>query len=107
MIINIENLQLKTIIGILPHERKIPQIIIINGTFSYTYKDQYINYATIKETIIEHLQNSKFGLLEDALLGLHNKIKDKFPELEEVDFTIKKPNIFDDAIVGVSLKIRY
>ena len=68
MKVKITNLKFKCIIGILPKERVKKQIIIINTSFKYGFKnDIFINYAEVSSDILSIMIENKFKLIEDAL----------------------------------------
>lgn len=105
MTLIIENLSLKVIIGILPSERKNPQEIIISGEFTYEYKDQYLNYVEIVDFLKNEFEKNSYGLLEEALMDLRDKIKVFFPSIIHFSLSIKKPEILSDCIVGAKISI--
>ena len=102
MTIHIEDLQFKTIIGILDFERAKEQDIIVNLTIEYRYEKEFINYAEVVELIKTTCKKSKFLLIEDALSSLSTKLKKKFPLINTLNLKITKPSILPDALVAVS-----
>jgi len=102
MTIFIENLQFKTIIGILDFERVSPQDVIINLTIEYHYEDTFINYAEVADCIKKIMQKEKFLLLEEALQYLSAKLKKNFPTIEKLFLKITKPSILPDCSVSVA-----
>ena len=68
----IDNINVKTLIGINPDERLHPQLITINLAMQYDSKpaakndsiDDAINYAQVTTTIIEGLSDKTFNLIE-------------------------------------------
>lgn len=102
MTIHIEDLKFQSIIGILDFERVTEQDIIINATIEYDYKDDFINYAEVAELIISNMQKSKFLLIEDALLSLQEKLKEKFSLINILNLKITKPSIMPNCRVSVS-----
>lgn len=107
MTLLIEHLKVEAIIGILPEEREKAQTILVDGSFSYVFVGNYLDYVAIKELITQHLISERFGLLEEALVSLHRELKESFEELTEVNLTLKKPDILRDCLVGASLSKHY
>jgi dihydroneopterin aldolase len=108
MKVEIENLTFDAIIGILPEERITPQKVVVNVELDYEYKnDIFINYATLANLIENDIKNSKYQLIEDALLSLHVKIKDKFLQISSIKLKISKPTILDNCDVCVSSIRKY
>jgi dihydroneopterin aldolase len=103
LIIKIEELTFKTIIGVLDFERVTPQRVVVNLKAKYSYKDRnYINYVELKELIVAIMQEQKFELLEDALEFLIAKITKKFPAIKKLKLEIIKPDILNDCQVSLS-----
>lgn len=102
MKILIENLTFETIIGILEHERLTPQQVRIDCIIDYTYSDgQFINYATVAETIETTMHREKFDLIETALENLAQILKSHFSSIQALSLTIRKPDILPNCTVGV------
>jgi len=103
MTIEIENLTFDTIIGILPEERLVPQKVVVDVSLDYEYKKSiFINYAILAELIENDIKNNQYNLIEDALLSLHVKIKNEFPQISSIKLKISKPTILAHADVSVS-----
>ena len=102
MTIHIENLRFQCILGILDFERTTPQDVIINLELSYTYKNEFINYAELSDTIKHEMKKNEFLLIEDALSYLIEKLKKKFSLIEYLNLKITKPSILPDCMVSVS-----
>lgn len=86
MIINIENLRLRTIIGIYDWEKENKQDVIINISIEFDGSDagisdnieDTINYKSITKEIINYVENSKFNLIEKLVTDIGEIImKDK------------------------------
>lgn len=105
MTLLLQNLSLKAIIGILPQEREKAQEIIIDGEFSYEYRGEYLNYVEIVEFLKSEIQSNSYGLLEEALEDLREKIQAQFPSITHFTLSIKKPEILSDCIVGVKISV--
>lgn len=102
MRIHIEDLKFQCIIGILDFERVHEQDIVVNLTLDYDYKNEFINYAEVVECIKTETKKSQFLLIEDALLFLSSKLKEKFSLINSLSLKITKPSILPDAKVSVS-----
>lgn len=101
MIIRIRDLSFECIIGILDFERITPQEVVVNCEIDYTYHDNYINYAFVAEHIQIQMQKWKFELIEEALASLSKSLKHDFPDIQNLQLEIIKPNIMDNCTVSV------
>ncbi len=102
MTILIEDLKFAAILGILPFERTTPQSIRIDCTLGYTYEEgAFINYADVAALIVETMQEGQFELIETALTALSSALKTRFPRIETLTLTIRKPDILSNCSVGV------
>ena len=102
MTIHIEDLQFKTIIGILDFERDTPQDVIVNLTIEYEYNDRFINYADVAHATKTFIIDEKFLLIEDALNNLAVKLKKDFLRINTLHIKITKPSILPNCRVSVS-----
>jgi dihydroneopterin aldolase len=108
MIVKIENLRFKTVIGVLEHERTTPQEIRIDAVFEYEYEPgNYLDYALAARLIEEHMQKMAFRLLEEALISLHDMLKLNFPFIKSLTITIAKPHILPNCTPSVTLQRRF
>jgi len=101
MIITIEDLKFQAILGILDFERKEVQDIIVNVEIFYTYQESFINYAEVAELIKTTMKNQKYFLIEDALSGLSQILKENFSMIQKLKLKITKPSILPDCKVSV------
>ena len=103
MTIHIENLSFEVIIGLLDFERTRPQRVIITLEATYAYSDNnFINYADIVMLIEEKLQQEKYALLENALLGIKTLLHQQYPNIQHLYIKISKPDIMDSCTVSLS-----
>lgn len=102
MVIHVEDLKFKCIIGILNFERVKPQDVIINLMVDYDNTDGFINYADIVQIIKEIMIKSEFSLIEDALETINLKLTKEFNSINSVDLKITKPSILKGCKVSVS-----
>ena len=105
MTIDISELKLSTIIGILDFERITPQDVIVDATIDYCYKDSdFINYAEVINLIEKQLIENKYQLLEDALNNITSKLLKTYTQIKKIELKITKPNIIPNAKVSLSLE---
>lgn len=107
----IRDLEVNTIIGVLPHERTQPQSLIISieiftdirsAATSDNLKDT-IDYAAIAQTITEFASTSKFQLLETLAEKIIELLFSKFP-MTSLHLQITKPQAVANAKkVGISI----
>ncbi len=78
MIIKIENLRLRTIIGIYDWEKENPQDLIINVTIDFDGRracesdsiDDTLDYKAVNKKIISFVETNNFNLLERVAGGI-------------------------------------
>ena len=103
MFIHIETLTFETIIGLLDFERDRPQRVIVDLEASYDYAhENFIDYADMVMLIRTELHEKKYELLEEALLGIKNRLTSTYPQLKTLSLKIAKPNILPDCTVALS-----
>jgi dihydroneopterin aldolase len=103
MRIEIRELRLEAIIGILPEERHTPQPLIVDLEAEYAYEgENFLDYARLCDLIRHTLLEEKFGLLEEALMALKERIFESYPEIERLFLRLGKPEILPDCRVAVS-----
>jgi dihydroneopterin aldolase len=103
LIIHINDLTFKCIIGILPFERKKRQQVIINISFSYFYNQDssnFIDYNEVSILIEKIMKKQKFKLIEDAIFFIRKKLKKKYM-IKKLKIKISKPNILSNCIVSI------
>ena len=103
MHIHIDKLTFETIIGLLDFERDRPQKVIVDLEASYDYDNEnFINYADIVSHIQNELKEKKYKLLEEALLGLKERLHNHYHQLKTLNIKISKPDILPDCNVALS-----
>lgn len=107
MKIIIKNLQFECIIGILDFERKTPQTIKINATFTCKDKPMAIDYAKVVEIIKKLFEKEKFFTVEKALKIVHVELKERFPAIKKAKISLFKPTILPHCNVGAKLCKKY
>ena len=103
MKINISNLTFKTIIGILPIERKKKQKVVVDISFEYNYSNinkEYIDYTKIVKLVKTNMKTNKYELLEEAIFLLKKEIYTNY-NIKNLQIKIAKPNILKDCIVSL------
>lgn len=117
----LNDLRLKAIIGILPFERESAQEIAVDLDLSYEIakndldslkskcdsaqdlSESIIDYALLREMILDSFKQHKFLYLESALVAIQGAILEKFPQILELNLSVKKLAIFSDCVPQVRL----
>lgn len=98
----LENLSTQVIIGTLPSEREQAQRVQIEAYICYERDGEaFLDYAQVRESIITHLQQARYYLLEEACDGVVAMLCARFPLITKLTLTLKKPDIFQDCCVGI------
>jgi dihydroneopterin aldolase len=91
------------IIGLLDFERDRPQRVIIDVEASYDYSnDKFIDYGDMVLLIQNKLKESRYKLLENALLGLKELLYTTYPQMDSLNIKISKPDILPECTVALS-----
>jgi len=102
MKVYIDNLTFKTIIGILPFERKQKQNVIVNVSFEYDFvSDSFVDYSKVAKDIKKDMKKNKYKLIEEAIVSLKDKLTTSYP-IKNLYIKISKPDILKDCSVSVS-----
>ncbi|HFD14400.1 MAG TPA: dihydroneopterin aldolase [Epsilonproteobacteria bacterium] len=103
MTIHIDALTFDVIIGLLDFERDRPQKVVIDLQATYIYNDdKFIDYADIVVLIRTLLQEKRYQLLENALLGLKEILHTTYPQINTLSLKIAKPDILTGCSVALS-----
>ncbi|MCZ6172626.1 dihydroneopterin aldolase [Campylobacter ureolyticus] len=97
----IENLEFKTIIGMLEFERTKAQKIKINAKFQ---AHEFIDYALVCEILENEFNKNKFVKVEDALNYFCDFFKKKYPTINYFFMKIIKKEILQNADVGAMIE---
>ena len=107
MIINIENLRLRTIIGIYDWEKENKQDVIINVSLEFDGSDagssddieDTVDYKSITKKIINHVEDGKFNLIEKLVTDIGNIVMEDKRVLAST-VTVDKPGAlrFTDSV---------
>ena len=107
MQIEIKDLSFECIIGILDFERVTPQNVCINTCITYTYSQEFLNYALVAEHIENEMKTEQFELIEEAILSLNRSLKVTFPLISILFLKISKPDILANCEVSLSETFEY
>ncbi len=100
--ISVQKLKIEAIIGILPKERLLPQLIEIDSFIEYNKsKESFLDYVKVVNIIESMLIENKYRLIEDALEDITLSIKREFKEINSIKMRISKPDILKNCVVGV------
>ena len=107
MIIKIENLKLRTIVGIYEWEKKTKQDIVINVEMEFDGAkaietdniEDTVDYKTITKKIIAMVEGSEFNLIE-RIAGEAMKIVMENEKVEKASVRVDKPGAlrFTDSV---------
>jgi len=103
MRVSIKELSFKTIIGILPFERKKTQNVLVDIDFEYFFtkdSDKFIDYSKVATLVKKTMKKKKFLLIEDAIIYLEKELYKKY-KISGLKIQITKPNILSDCTVSV------
>ncbi|AWX13087.1 dihydroneopterin triphosphate 2'-epimerase [Mergibacter septicus] len=112
-VIRIENLRLRTFIGIKEEEIQNKQDVVIQVKIGYNSSqagnsdnvDDALNYRTITKKIIQHVENNQFALLERMVKEVL-EIASEHSSVEWAEVEIAKPYALRYAD-AVSLTLSY
>jgi D-erythro-7,8-dihydroneopterin triphosphate epimerase len=106
-VINISNLRLRTFIGFNPEELSKQQDIVINAEIHYSADEacdsddesRALNYKLVCKSLIEHVENGRFRLLEKLVADLLAIIMDS-KQVEYASIRVDKPHAlrFADSV---------
>jgi D-erythro-7,8-dihydroneopterin triphosphate epimerase len=106
-VINIKNLRLRTFIGFNTEEKTKQQDVVINIEIKYRISEaaledkveHALNYKTITKSVIEHVEQGRFLLLEKLVSDII-KITSKHPDVVYAKVTVDKPHAlrFADSV---------
>lgn len=107
MIIKIENLRLRTIVGIYDWEKKNRQDLVINVTIDFDGRkaaesdsiDDTLDYKAINKKIISFVEKNDFNLLERVAVGICDIIFED-PAVRWASVKVEKPGAlrFADSV---------
>jgi dihydroneopterin aldolase len=108
MKIIIEDLKFRAILGVLQKERTAEQAIEVYCEIDYKYDGRaYLDYEKIAIMITRTIKQKKFRLIEDALIFLATRIKDKYDFVESLTIRISKPEILSNCKVSAELSKKF
>ena len=105
MTLIIEDFCFKAIVGILKDERLKPQEVSVTAHVGYEYDGHgFLDYMKICNEIKKEFEIKKFRLLEQAAISVSDKLKSKNGNIRKISLKIKKPQVRNDAKVGVAFE---
>ena len=79
------------------------QKVIVDLIAQYTFEDnKFLDYSRIAIDIVDKLKNEKYRLLEEAILGIGRMILEKYPQIENLELKLTKPDIMPNCTVSLS-----
>ena len=115
MIINIDNLRLRTIVGINDWEKKSKQDVIINIQIEFDGEiasktddiDDTVDYKTLNKKIIKFVEDGNFNLLERMASGIAELIFQN-KKIQKAVVRIDKPGAlrYADSVSVTEIKER-
>ena len=101
----IQNLNIQCIVGILPHERKQKQQLLLNIEVDYDFEEaknsehitNAVDYTQIAKNVEDLLVFQKYQLIETAVEAIADLLFRKWPRLEKCSIQIKKPSAIANA----------
>jgi dihydroneopterin aldolase len=105
--VNIKDLTLEVIIGVLENERKNRQKIVLNAVIEYDLDEHFLDYTQAVEAIVNLLEYKMYDTLENALTNICKALKLDFPEIKTIKMSIAKPQIYKNCLVGVEILKKY
>ena len=94
----IRDLRIRTIIGVLPHERKYPQLVVISLEIFFCGKakstdniSDALDYDAICNHTVELVKETRFRLIEKLVEEIAQSILKKFGA-KKVNVSLTKPN---------------
>jgi len=102
MTLLIEDFSFEVVIGILKEERLKAQTVVVDAKVSYEYKTHgFLDYMKLCKEIKKEFQSKKFRLLEEAVTIVSETLKSKNQAITAITIKVTKPEIRDDAKVGI------
>jgi len=100
--ITIKDLTLDVVIGVLKEERSKRQRVIVNANIEYDLEEHFLDYVQVVEAISNLLEYKLYDTLENAIDGIIKALKVDFPEITKINLQIQKPEVFNNALIGLS-----
>lgn len=101
----IEDFSFECIIGIMKEERLKAQKVEITAQISYEpQSDGFLDYMKICREIKKEFVTKKFRLLEEAAMDVCEMLKSKNQAILSISLKIIKPEVRNDAKVGVAFE---
>lgn len=105
MTLVIENFTFETVVGILKEERTKRQSVEVCVNVEYEYANGgFLDYMKICKEIKKEFEIKRFRLLEEAAISVCDSLKSSNSSIVSIDIKIVKPEVRNDAKVGVIFK---
>ena len=103
--ISIADLEIRTIVGILPHERENEQNIYLDIELDRDFAEaertedvqHTVDYAEVSRVLSEWVQAEKFWLIETLAERGCRLLFERWPEITRAKITVKKPDAVKPA----------
>ena len=105
--VGIKQLKVQTIIGLLPHERIYPQLLLLDIEMTVHFEQciqdhtedlsQSVDYSEVAKNLTKWIQESKFELIESIALEGTKRLLHSFPNIEHCKITVLKPEAIPEA----------
>ncbi|BCD67568.1 dihydroneopterin aldolase [Nitratiruptor sp. YY09-18] len=106
--LRLQELTFYAIIGILPHEREVPQKVVIDIEIEYEYnQNSFIDYANVAKIVQDHIKMQKFELVEEALTSTATLLHKKFPQILSLSLTFVKPQILPNVRPSITCNLNF
>ncbi|MBM73761.1 MAG: dihydroneopterin aldolase [Proteobacteria bacterium] len=111
--IRIDCLEIVCIVGILPHERQLPQKIILDVELDVNLGaictsrnlNDSVDYAEVAQFLTDQIVMSQYELLETLTMESCSNLLKKWPRITCCKITVKKPSAIPNAkYASVSIK---
>lgn len=106
-LLKIKDLSIICIIGILPHERKKTQQLLVSLEMevdfhavrhSETRVEGGVDYVSVAQFVTRHLEEGRFYLLEELMLSLGERLISRFRQIKHLRLKVSKPSAIANAL---------
>ena len=98
--IKLNNMEFYGTHGLNEAERKVKQLFVVSVCFDYDIEDAAVNdnisltvnYAVVFE-LCKEILDKEFKLIESIAYNIAVSVKNRFPEVEKVEVSVRKPQL--------------